>query len=329
MNISSKPIVTVTRKLPDTIEARMQTLFDVRLNKDDHPLTRAELMTAVKESHILVPTIGDVIDANLLAHTGENLTMIANFGTGFDHIDVRSARQRHITVTNTPDVFAEDTADMTIAMLLALPRRIIEGIQMMQTGSWQGWSPLGLVGRRIAGKTLGIIGLGRVGEAVARRAKAFGLKIIYHNRKPLPKSLETELGAVYYENLDPLLIASDFVSVHCPHTPATYHLLSARRLDLMRPDAYLINTSRGEVIDEKALVRKLKNKSLAGAALDVYQAEPHINPDFRGLENILLLPHMSSATIEGRKSAGERVIVNIQTHLSGHAPPDRILPSML
>ena len=324
-----KPIVTVTRKLPEKTEARMRELFDVRLNENDSLMSVEALREAVKISDILAPTITDKIDAALLAHAGPNLKLIANFGTGFDHIDVKTAGRRNIVVTNTPDVFAEDTADLTTALILALPRRLKEGLEAVRDKSWQGWSPTWMTGTRPAGKHLAIIGMGRVGEAVARRAATFGLKIHYHNLKPLPEAVTAPLNAAYWESLDQLLAHADIISIHCPHNPSTYHLLSARRLDLLKPTAFIINTSRGEVIDEAALLRKLEKEEIAGAALDVYEREPQFDPRFFNLKNALLLPHMCSATVEGRQEAGEKLILNIQTFLSGHNPPNRILPSML
>ncbi len=321
---TEKPVVTVTRKLPEKTERRMSELFDARFNENDAPMTHEQLREAMAISDILAVTITDMIDATLLAGAGEKLKLIANFGAGTDHIDVQTARQRNILVTNTPDVFAEDTADLTMAMLLALPRRLLEGVDAIRSRKWHGWSPTWMTGSRPAGKHLAIIGLGRVGEAVARRAAAFGLKIHYHNPAPLPEKLAASLGAVYWESLDQLLAHADIVSVHCTHTPATYHLLSARRLDLLKKTAYLINTSRGEVIDEAALLRKLEKNEIAGAALDVYERKSEFDSRFYNLNNVLLLPHMCSATLEGRQEAGDRLILNIQTFLSGHNPPDRV-----
>jgi len=322
-----KPVVVVTRKLPDVIETRMMELFDTKLNLDDHPLAKTELIEAVKTADVLVPTLTDRIDAAILASAGPNLKLIANFGTGVDHIDLASARQRGIVVTNTPDVLTEDTADMTMALLLAVPRRLSEGERLVRSGDWAGWSPTSMLGHRIWGKRLGIIGMGRIGQAVARRAKGFGLAVHYHNRKRVHPEIETELEATYWESLDQMLARMDIVSIHCPHTPATYHLMSARRLKLLPSHAIVINTARGEVIDENALTRMLAKKELAGAGLDVFENEPAINPKLLALDNVVLLPHMGSATIEGRIDMGEKVIINIKTFSDGHHPPDRVLIS--
>ncbi len=328
-----KPLVVVTRKLPDTVETRMRELFDARLNLDDKPMTQAALVEAVKAADVLVPTVTDRIDAAVLGQSGEKLRLIANFGNGVDNIDVATALQRGITVTNTPGVLTEDTADMTMALILAVPRRLAEG-SVVLTGDkeWGGWTPTWMLGHRIWGKRLGIIGMGRIGQAVARRAKAFGLQIHYHNRKKVAPHIEEELDATYWESLDQMLARMDIISVNCPHTPATYHLLSARRLKLIRPDAYIVNTARGEVIDENALTRMIEAGEVAGAGLDVFEHEPAVNPRLVRLARngkVVILPHMGSATIEGRVDMGEKVIINIRTFMDGHRPPDRVLPSML
>ena len=328
-----KPLVVVTRKLPDTVETRMRELFDARLNLDDKPMSQAELAEAVKVADVLVPTVTDRIDSALLSQSGEKLRLIANFGNGVDNIDVATALQRGITVTNTPGVLTEDTADMTMALILAVPRRLAEG-SVVLTGDteWTGWTPTWMLGHRIWGKRLGIIGMGRIGQAVARRARAFGLQIHYHNRQKVAPDTEEELEATYWESLDQMLARMDIISVNCPHTPATYHLLSARRLKLMRPDAYVVNTARGEVIDENALTRMIEAGEIAGAGLDVFENEPAVNPKLVKLARagkVVLLPHMGSATIEGRVDMGDKVIINIRTFMDGHRPPDRVLPSML
>jgi len=328
-----KPLIIVTRKLPDRVETRMRELFDARLNVDDKPMSRAELVEAVRTADVLVPTVTDRIDAAVLKEAGEKLKLIANFGNGVDNIDVAAAVQRRITVTNTPGVLTEDTADMTMALILAVPRRLAEGsTTLIGDKEWEGWSPTWMLGRRIRGKRLGIVGMGRIGQAVARRAGAFGLQIHYHNRRRVPAAIEEELQATYWESLDQMLARMDIISVNCPHTPATYHLLSARRLKLLRPEAYVVNTARGEVIDENALIRMIAAGELAGAGLDVFEHEPAVNPKLARLARegkVTLLPHMGSATIEGRIDMGEKVIVNIKTFLDGHKPPDRVLPSML
>ena len=333
MTNRKKPLVVVTRKLPDSVETRMRELFDTRLNLDDKPMSQAELAEAAKLADVLVPTVTDRIDASVLSHSGEKLKLIANFGNGVDNIDVATALQRGITVTNTPGVLTEDTADMTMALILAVPRRLAEGSTVL-TGEkdWAGWSPTWMLGHRISGKRLGIIGMGRIGQAVARRARAFGLQIHYHNRRHVAPKIEQALEATYWESLDQMLARMDIVSVNCPHTPATYHLLSARRLKLMRPEAYIVNTARGEVIDENALIRMLAAGELAGAGLDVFEQEPAVNPKLLRLARagkVVLLPHMGSATVEGRVDMGTKVIINIQTFMDGHRPPDRVLPSML
>jgi glyoxylate reductase len=327
-----KPLVVVTRKLPDRVETRMRELFDARLNLDDKPMTAGELAAAVKTADVLVPTVTDHIDAAVLSQAGENLKLIANFGNGVDNIDVATAVQRGITVTNTPGVLTEDTADMTMALMLAVPRRLAEGFEVLEHGDWGGWSPTWMLGRRISGKRLGIVGMGRIGQAVARRARAFGMAIHYHNRQRVPPQIEEELAATYWESLDQMLARVDIVSVNCPHTPATYHLLSARRLKLMQPSAFIVNTARGEIIDENALVRLIEAGEIAGAGLDVFEHEPAVNPKLVKLARagkVVLLPHMGSATLEGRIEMGEKVIVNIKTFMDGHRPPDRVLPSML
>ncbi len=321
-----KPRVIVTRKLPDIVETRMMELFDVRLNMADVPLTSEELAVAVAEADVLVPTVTDRIDRSVLAVAGDRLKLIANFGAGVDHIDLAASVERGITVTNTPDVLTEDTAEMTMAMILAAPRRLTEGERLLRAGEWAGWSPTWMLGHRVSGKRLGIVGMGRIGQAVARRARSFDMAIHYHNRRRLHADLEAELEATYHESLDQMLARTDIVTIHCPHTPATYHLLSARRLKLLQPHAYVVNTARGEIIDETALVRLLRTGSIAGAALDVYENEPAINPRLLSLDNVVLLPHMGSSTVEGRIGMGECVIVNIQCHADSHPPPNRILP---
>ena len=325
----NRPLVIVTRKLPETIETRMMELFDTRLNDSDRPMSKAELIEAVKTAEVLVPTLTDRIDASVLAHAGSELKLIANYGTGVDHIDIEAAYARGITVTNTPGVLTEDTADMTMALILGVSRRLAEGERLARSGEWDGWSPTGMLGHRITGKRLGILGMGRIGTAVARRSRGFGLSIHYHNRRRVHESIESELEATYWESLDQMLARMDIISVNCPHTPATFHLLSARRLKLLRPEAIIVNTSRGEVIDEAALTRMLRADEIAGAGLDVFEHEPAINPKLRELDNVVLLPHMSSATIEGRLDMGEKVVINIKTFADGHRPPDRVLPSQL
>jgi glyoxylate reductase len=328
-----KPLVVVTRRLPNSVETRMRELFDARLNDEDRPLSQAELIEAVKGADVLVPTVTDRIDNKVIAAAGERMKLIANFGNGVDNIDVAAAGKRGITVTNTPGVLTEDTADMTMALILAVPRRLADGAGVLTgTKDWAGWSPTWMLGHRISGKRLGIIGMGRIGSAVARRARAFGLQVHYHNRRPVAPDIEEALEATYWDSLDQMLARMDIVSVNCPHTPATYHLLSARRLKLMKPEAYIVNTARGEVIDENALAKMIEAGELAGAGLDVFEHEPAINPRLVKLARagkVVLLPHMGSATIEGRIEMGEKVIVNIRVFMDGHRPPDRVLPSQL
>ena len=326
---SKKPLVIVTRKLPEAVETRMRELFDARLNVDDAPMSAAMLAEAVATADVLVPTITDRIDAKLIAKCGPNLKLIANFGAGVDNIDVKAATDKGITVTNTPGVLTEDTADMTMALILAVPRRLVEGVAQLQGDHFKGWAPNWMLGHRLQGKRLGIVGMGRIGQAVARRARAFGLQIHYHNRKPVPAAIEQELEATYWDSLDQMLARMDIVSINCPHTPATYHLLSARRLKLMKPTAYIVNTARGEVIDENTMALMLEKGQLSGAGLDVFENEPAVNPKLLKARNVVLLPHMGSATIEGRIDMGEKVIVNIKSFVDGHKPPDRVIPAML
>jgi len=329
MPAATKPLVIVTRKLPDAIETRMRELFDARLNLDDRPMSQAELVEAAKTADVLVPTVSDRIDSKVLVRAGEKLKLIANFGVGIDHIDVAAAHARGIVVTNTPGVLTEDTADLTMGLILTTARRFVEGANVVQAGGFHGWTPTWMLGRRLTGKRLGIVGMGRIGQALARRARAFGLSIHYHNRKPIPPRIAEELEATYWDSLDQMLARMDVVSVNCPHTPATYHLLSARRLKLLQAHAIVVNTARGEIIDEAALAGMLERGELGGAGLDVFEHEPAVNPKLLKLPNVVLLPHMGSATIEGRTDMGEKVIINIRTWMDGHKPPDRIIPSML
>ena len=321
----------VTRKLPEVVETRLRELFDARLNLEDHSLSREELVEAVKTADVLVPTVTDRIDRSVLSQAGPQLKLIAQFGTGVDNIDLETARNRSILVTNTPGVLTEDTADMTMALILAVPRRLAEGSYLLKSGSdeWHGWSPTWMLGHRIYGKRLGIVGMGRNGQAVAKRARAFGLQVHYHNRRRVAPEVEKALEATYWDSLDQMLARMDIISINCPHTPATYHLLSARRLALMKPTAYIVNTARGEVIDENALARMIENGQLGGAGLDVFEHEPAVNPKLLKSDKVVVLPHMGSATLEGRIDMGEKVIITIKTFADGHRPPDRVLGSML
>ena len=327
-----KPVVIVTRRLPDLVETRMRELFDARLNLEDKPMSESEIVDAMREADVIVPTVTDHITAQMIAQAGEQMKLIANFGNGVDHIDVTSALRRGITVTNTPGVLTEDTADMTMALILATARRIAEGARVIPEGRWSGWSPTWMLGRRLGGKRLGIVGMGRIGQALASRARAFGMSIHYHNRRRVAQQIEESLEATYWDSLDQMLARMDFVSINCPHTPATYHLLSARRLKHLRPEAIIINTARGEVIDENALTRMLEAGEIAGAGLDVFEHAPAVSDKLIALADkgkVTLLPHMGSATYEGRNDMGEKVIINIKTFMDGHRPPDRVLPSML
>jgi glyoxylate reductase len=307
----------------------MRELFDAELNLSDAPMSRDELAQALQRADVLAPTITDRLDGELLAAAGPQLKLIANFGAGVDHIDVVAANAKGIIVTNTPGVLTEDTADLTMTLMMTVLRRVVEGANIVREGRFAGWSPTWMLGRRITGKRLGIIGMGRIGQAVARRARAFGLQIHYHNRKPVSHLIADELGATYWDSLDQMLARVDIVTVHSPHTPATYHLLSARRLKLLQPHAIVINTARGEIIDESALAQLLADGKIAGAGLDVFEREPEIKPELLSAPNTVLLPHMSSATIEGRIDMGEKVIINIKTWMDGHRPPDRVIPAML
>ncbi len=328
--MSKQPLsVVVTRRLPEVVEKRLSELFNVTLREDDTPMTRAELGEAMKTADILVPTVTDEIDAALLGQAGGQLKLIANYGAGVDHIDVTTARQRGILVSNTPGVLTDDTADMAMALILAVTRRMSEGMAQMQSGNWKGWAPTALLGGRVSGRRLGVLGMGRIGQAVARRAAAFGMQVHYHNRRRLRPEVEEELGATYWDSLDQMVARMDVLSINCPHTPSTFHLMSARRLKLMKPEAVIVNTSRGEVIDENALTRMLRAGELQGAGLDVYERGTDINPRLRELDNVVLLPHMGSATLEGRIEMGEKVIINIKTFEDGHRPPDQVVPSML
>lgn len=326
---ASRLSVVVTRRLPEPVETRMKELFDVELRDSDTRMTRDELAEAMRRCDVLVPTITDQIDAGLIGQAGERLKLIASYGSGFDHIDVATARSRGILVSNTPGVVTEDTADIALALMLAVTRRIPEGLAAMQAGSWGGWAPTAFLGGRLAGRRLGILGMGRIGLAVARRARAFGCQVHYHNRRRLRPEVEAEVEATWWESLDQMIARMDIVSVNCPHTPSTFHLLNARRLKLMKPSAVIVNTSRGEVIDENALTRGLKAGEIAGAGLDVYEHGTEISPDLRSLPNVVLLPHMGSATLEGRLEMGEKVIINIKTFADGHRPPDQVVPGML
>jgi glyoxylate reductase len=315
--------------LPDAVETRMRELFDAELNLKDVPMDRAALEAAVQRADILVPTITDEIDGALIAGAGPQLKMIANFGAGVDHIDIDAAVARQIIVTNTPGVLTEDTADLAMSLILAVSRRIVEGAQVVAAGKFEGWTPTWMCGRKLWGKRLGIVGMGRIGQALARRAKAFGMQVHYHNRKAVSPRIEEELGATYWDDLDQMLARMDVISLNCPATKETHHLLSAQRLSLLQPHAILINTARGELIDEAALSDAVERRALSGVGLDVYENEPAIHPGLIGLPNVVLLPHLGSATLEARQDMGDRVILNVMTFQNGHRPPDRVIPAML
>ena len=319
------PLVIVTRRLPAAVEARMADLFEVRLNLDDTAFDAAALKTAAAQATVLVPTVTDTVDADVITAAGPGLKLIANFGAGVDHIDLAAARARGIVVTNTPGVLTDDTAEMVLALILSVPRRLAEGDRLVRGGGWQGWAPTGMLGTRVRGKALGIVGMGRIGQAVAIRARAFGLSVHYHNRRRLPGALENEFGAVWHETLHGMLGQVDIVSLNCPHTRETHHLLDAAALAAMRPTAYLINCARGEIVDEPALAAALKSGALAGAGLDVFEAEPRVTPALLELPGVVLLPHLGSATVEGRQAMGEKVIANIRSWVDGHRPPDQVL----
>jgi len=324
-----KTNIILTRRLSDTVETRMRELFNATLNQTDQPFTQEELIQAVKTADVLVPTVTDSLSASVIEQAGPQLRLIASFGTGVDHIDVKAAREKGITVTNTPGVLSEDTADVAMSLILAVPRRIVQGDIKVRSGQWDGWSPTGMLGHRINGKRLGIIGMGSIGQAIARRAKAFGMSIHYHNRKAVHPSIEAELEATYWETIEQMIPRVDIISINCPSTPATHHLLNKERLSLLSPHSYLVNTGRGDVIDEIALIELLKENKIAGAGLDVYEHEPVVSSALIELPNVVLLPHIGSATIEGRHAMGDKVIINIQTFLDGHTPPDRVVPAML
>jgi glyoxylate reductase len=320
-----RPKVIVTRRLPEAVETRMAELFDVELNFEDEAFGPERLADACARADVLVPTVTDDLSAELLAGAGAQLQLVANFGNGIDHIDLAAARARNIIVTNTPGVLTDDTADMVMALILSVPRRLSEGEKLVRAGEWKGWSPCGMLGHRITGKRLGIVGMGRIGQAVAARARAFGLTIHYHNRKRLPEAVERQYEATWWPTLDAMLRRVDIVTINCPHTPETHHMIDAARLRQMQRHVYLINTARGEIVDEAALAEALEAGQLAGAGLDVFEHEPAVDPRLLALKNVVLLPHMGSATFEARADMGERVIANIRSWVDGHRPPDQVL----
>ena len=327
--ISSKPLVILTRKLPESIETRMRELFDARLNEDDTPYSQKQLKEAMNNAEVLVPTVTDKINADIIGAAGSNLKLIASFGTGVDHIDLKAAKDSGIMVTNTPGVLTEDTADVAMALILSVPRRIVEGDKKVRNGSWKGWAPTGMLGHRINGKRLGIVGMGRIGQAIAKRARGFGMSIHYHNRNQLHPEIESDLEATWWENLNQMISRMDIISINCPHTDLTHRMIGKEQLNLIQKHAFLVNTARGEIVDEKSLVEALLNKEIAGAGLDVYENETKINSQLFEVPNVVLLPHIGSATIEGRVDMGEKVIINIKTFIDGHTPPDRVIDTLM
>jgi glyoxylate reductase len=319
------PRVVVTRHLMDSVEVRMRELFDVSLNTEDRPLSRDELIAVMRGADVLVPTVTDRIDAAMLAEAGDRLKLIANFGAGTEHLDLGAARAKGIVVTNTPGVFTDDTADLTLMLILSVPRRLGEGSRLVRDGQWSGWAPSAMLGHRIGGRRLGIVGMGRIGQAVAHRAKAFGMEVTYHNRHRLPESLENMLGVTFEPDLDALIAGADVLTLHCPAGASTHHLLNPERLAAMKPGAFVINTARGDLIDEEALIAALESGHLGGAGLDVYAREPAVDPRLIALPNVITLPHLGSATREGREHAGQQVIANIRYWADGHRPPDQVL----
>jgi glyoxylate reductase len=319
------PKVIVTRELADPVTDRMEQLFDTTSNRSDTPLTRDQLTAAMQGCDVLVPTVTDEIDAELIGAAGQRLKLIANYGAGVNHIDLKAARARGIIVTNTPGVLTEDTADMTMALILSVPRRLAEGEKLVRSGAWTGWSPGGMLGHRIGGKALGIVGMGRIGQAVALRARAFGLSVHYHNRHRLPASLEGQLAATWHAELDEMLATIDILTIHTPLNADSRGLLDARRIALLRPHVYVINAARGGIVDEDALTDALEQGRLAGAGLDVWKHEPQIDPRLLALPGVVMLPHMGSATVEGRIATGDKVIQNIRMWADGHRPPDQVL----
>ena len=326
---SGKPKVVVTRQLMPSVEDRMSELFDTVLNPQDTPMSEAALLEAMQGSDVLVPTVTDRITGDMIAAAGDRLGLIASFGAGTEHIDLKAAADRKILVTNTPGVFTDDTADIAMAAIIGVPRRIREGTQLVRRGEWTGWAPSGLLGRKLGGKVLGIVGMGRIGQAVAHRARAFGLEVAYTNRKRLPEAIESMLGARYVADVDSLMAEADILTLHCPLTPETRGLLDARRIALMKPGASVINTARGELIDEAALIDALHEGRLAGAGLDVYPDEPNVARGLLDHPNVMTLPHIGSATAEGREASGEKVIANIRFWADGHRPPDQVLTALI
>jgi lactate dehydrogenase-like 2-hydroxyacid dehydrogenase len=324
--VGTRPRVVVTRRLPAAVEEQLRREFDVTFNADDHPLTADELREALRSADGVLPTVSDRLGADVLSVEPLRARVLANFGVGFNHIDVDAARARGVVVTNTPDVLTDDTADDAVMLMLMVARRAGEGERHVRSGAWTGWRPTHMLGTRVSGKTLGLIGLGRIGRAVAHRAHhGFGMRIIFSDPYPPPPAVLEALGAEQRPGVDDVLREADFVSIHSPATPETRHLINAQRLALMKPSAFLINTARGDIVDEAALVAALQAKRLAGAALDVYEHEPRVTPDLLAMENVVLLPHLGSATQETRVAMGLRALENLKAFFAGAPPRDRVV----
>ncbi|MCB2087240.1 MAG: D-glycerate dehydrogenase [Sphingomonadaceae bacterium] len=326
---TDKPRVIVTRHLLPSVEARMEELFDVVLNREDKPMSREDLVAAMQDCDVLVPTVTDRIDAGLIEQAGERLGLIANFGAGIDHIDLAAAHAKKIVVANTPGVFTDDTADLTMGLIIGVPRRMRDGTALIRRGEWTGWAPSAMLGRQLGGKVLGIVGMGRIGQAVAHRARAFGLKVIYHNRHRLPASVENMFHAEWVGELDDLLAQADIVTLHCPASPETHHMIDASRIAKMKEGASLINTARGDLVDYEALIAGLESGHLGGCGLDVYPDEPKVDQRLLDHRNTITQPHTGSATVEGREASGEKVITNIVFWAHGERPPDMVLQGLI
>jgi len=321
--------IFVTRRLPAPVEKRMSMLFDAKFNYNDAPLSKKEIIKGCQGRTAIVSTISDQLDANIIAELPNEVKLIAQFGNGVDNVDIKAAQERGITITNTPSVLTQDTADLAMALIMSVPRRIVEGATLVaRDGNWPGWSPNWMLGRRLGGKALGIIGLGRIGLAVAERAKAMGLKIHYYSRSRRPEQIEKKLDATYWSSLNQMLAEMDIISLHTPHTSETFGMLNKERLQLMKKGAFVVNVSRKELVDENALVKLIESGHLLGAGLDVFEDKDGVNPGLLALarENkVILTPHMASSTLEGRIEMGEIVILNIQVFMDSHKPPHRVL----
>ena len=319
----ARPRVIVTRPLPG-VEPKMLELFDTVLNPEDRAFTREELLAAMRDCDVLVPNVTDKIDAGMIEQAGDRIKLIANFGAGVDHLDIPALKAKGIAVTNTPDVFTDDTADITMALILTATRRLSEGIRMVAAGEWDGWAPSRMLGRNLRGKLLGIVGMGAIGKELAIRARAFGMEVAYNNRRRLPEAEEAALGVRFEPGLELLIRSADYLSLNCPSTPETRGMLNAERIAAMKPGSFVINSGRGDLIDEPALIAALESGHLGGAGLDVFVGEPNIRPEFMHLKNVTALPHLGSATVEGRTEAGEKIIRNIQAWIAGEPLPDAV-----